>query len=99
MATCAKTQAFYGCSNASGTTCTKVAVTGYVVDSATPVGSCNTLLIASAEFSESLATRISNAADAQTIASSLVLLLAIGFIYKAIRSALDVGDGPSDEKH
>lgn len=68
-ATCYKQASFYGCSNASGTTCTKVLVTALIPDGATAVGSCPYLTVTGAEYSTfvndsnalaPLATRVTN---------------------------------------
>lgn len=47
--TCYKQAAFYGCSNSSGTTCTKVAVTALIPDTVTALASCAYLVINSTE--------------------------------------------------
>lgn len=68
-ATCYKQALFYGCSNASGTTCTKVTVTALIPDTVTAVGSCSYLTVTGSEYSTfvndsnnqvSLNTRVGN---------------------------------------
>ena len=98
MATCIKPVTFYGCTNASGTTCTKILIRGYTDNSSVSASGCATLLITGTEYSNAFHPWLENATDAEAISGALILLLAIGFIYKAIRSALDVGF-TSDEKH
>lgn len=49
-ATCYKQALFYGCSNSSGTTCTKVTVTALIPDTVTAVGSCPYLTVTGAEY-------------------------------------------------
>lgn len=69
-----------------------------VVDSATPLESCTMLLLDAGEFQSAFSTRITSQADAEAIGGSLALLLAVAFIWRTLRRALDVGDY-SDEKH
>ncbi len=49
--TCYKQALFYGCSNASGTTCTKVTVTALIPDTATALSSCPYVVESGAEYS------------------------------------------------
>lgn len=74
-ATCLNQATFYGCSNASGTTCTKVTVTALIPDPVTAVGSCNFLTVTGSEYStfvyganalSPLATRVTNVENRAT---------------------------------
>lgn len=55
-ATCYKQATFYGCSNAFGTTCTKVSVTALIPDTVTAVGSCNLLTVTGSEYTAFVGT-------------------------------------------
>lgn len=70
-----------------------------VPDLVTPVNTCNLLLVNASEYAQLSHGFITSAEDAQTISFSFVLLLAVGFGIKAIRSALDTYDNSIDEKH
>lgn len=50
MAVCAVAQAFYGCSNVSGTSCSKVAINAYVVNATAPASCTGGVLISGAEY-------------------------------------------------
>lgn len=76
----------------------KTGYTVFVANNSTPVSSCSHLAINASEYSQLSRGFIDNPEDAQLIAGSFILLLTIGFIYKAIRKALDAGD-VSDEAH
>jgi len=98
MATCANIEAVYVATGAaSGSAHTLKSV--LVQDVTTPVSSCNYVLINASEYAQLSHGFITSAEDAQTIAFSFVLLLAVGFGIKAIRSALDTYDNSIDEKH
>lgn len=97
MATCIKTQTIYAFATSSTTT-----KTGYqvqVLDAATPIASCGSIAISSVEYQDLQHGYITTREDAELIGGSLALLLAIGFTYKALKKALDVGDTVSDEAH
>lgn len=98
MAACLKTFVFYGCSNATGTTCTKTAaITAYVPNSAIPDPTqCTTGLVglSSAEYVDFLAALTSFGWDSalfeQAFAAGLLLFvigLTIGLIISTIRKA------------
>ena len=70
-----------------------------VPDLVTPVNTCNLLLVNASEYSQLSHGYITTAEDAQAIAISLVTLLAIGFAFRAIRSALNTYDHSIDERH
>lgn len=98
MATCIKTQTIYAFATSSDSTKTGYPV--YVLDAATPLSSCNTLAISSAEYQDLQHGYITSRDDAEQIAGALILLFAIVFGYKVVRQAFDAGDSPlSDEKH
>lgn len=72
MAVCALTQTFYGCTNASGTSCTKVSLNAYVVNTTAPGACAGVVLINKTEYVD-----YQNALIASTAPFDYVLAAAI----------------------
>ena len=98
MAQCQKQATIYA-ANGTSSNSTHVATVVLVPDNVTALASCQYLTLTALEYQELGHGYIPDRATAEAIAGPLIALLSVGFIYKAIRSVLDMNVDVSDEKH
>ena len=80
MAVCAISQAFYGCSNASGTSCTKVAITSYVVNATAPGSCAGVVLIDKTEYQSYQNALISSVAPFDYVQAAAIFGFFFSFV-------------------
>lgn len=80
MAVCAVSLAHYGCSNASGTTCTKVAVNSYVVNATAPASCTGVILISRTEYTDYQNALISSVAPFDYVMAAAIFAFFFSFV-------------------
>jgi hypothetical protein len=80
MAVCAVPFAFYGCTNAGGTSCTKVAVNGYIVNSAVPASCTGSVMISPAEYANFQASIASTVSTFDYVTAAAIFSFFFSFV-------------------
>ena len=80
MAVCAVPFAYYGCSNATGPGCIKVAVNGYIVNESAPASCTGQIMISPSEYAQFQALIASTVATFDYVTAAAIFSFFFSFV-------------------